>query len=135
MHLDVEIELVFLVFSGERIAPPRADCGASPQFLFAKVRDREGAITSTRGACAPRRAVLRRERAERARACSKSIQRMTFGRAARYRALPAGTRFLAEEEPQAFRKPDRHEQDRQLPAPGFLPALSKRRAAFCSTRF
>jgi hypothetical protein len=43
-------------------APSRADFGAIAEISFGeKVRDREGAITSMRGACAPRKRERRRE--------------------------------------------------------------------------
>src|SRR5216110_227821 len=49
---DGSMEVVHKSLSGERTRPRVLVLAPSPKHVF-KVRDRDGAITSTRGACAP----------------------------------------------------------------------------------
>src|SRR2546430_8329924 len=112
MHLDVKIGFGFRLIWGAH-APSRARFGALAK-TFDKVRDDEASSPAREARALPRGAAVRRETAERAHACSQSIQRMTLCPAARYRALPAGTKFLAEGKLQVRRSQHRHEQDRTL---------------------
>ena len=77
-------------------------------------------------------AIARREPAERAHACSQSIQRMTSCLVARCRASLGGTKFLAAEKLQTYRTQDRPERDWQLLAPESWRVLSRRREEFCN---
>src|SRR5947207_11251126 len=89
----LKLDLGF-VLSGERTRP-RVPVLAPSQKHFDKVRDDEASSPAREARALPRGAAVRREMAERARACSQSIQLITFGRAARYRASSARTKFLA----------------------------------------
>src|SRR5256885_1838942 len=98
------------VLSGKRTRPRVPFLAPSPKH-FDKVRDDEASSPAREARALPRGAIVRREKAERAHACSQSIRGMTFCPVARYRALPAGTKFLAEGKLRVRRSQHRHEQD------------------------